>query len=146
MEARPPALPRHQLARRDRVTNWHVVTGRNAYTNKLETPAAPDMLRCLFNIRIGDFGKQQWDIRIRDDDHKPLWLIRPGMGRSVDVVAIPIPMTGNEPVMNMYPINTLLSKSLKTAIGMDVFIPGLPIRERASGIPRLEAGQHCLRA
>lgn len=45
----------------------------------------------------------QWDIRIRDDDHKPIWLIRPAMERSVDVVAIPIPMTGNEPVMDMYP-------------------------------------------
>src|SRR6267378_108730 len=71
------------------ISNWHVVTGKNAYTGKLETPAAPDMLRCLFNLRVGTFGKQQWDIRIRDDDHKPLWLIRPGMGRSVDVVAIP---------------------------------------------------------
>ena len=69
--------PQHYL-----ITNWHVVTGKNAYTGNLETPAAPDMLRCLFNIRIGTFGKQQWDIRIRDDNHKPLWLIRPGMGRS----------------------------------------------------------------
>jgi hypothetical protein len=49
------------------VTNLHVVTGRNAQTGVLETPARPDTLRALFNVRIGDFGKQQQDVRIRDD-------------------------------------------------------------------------------
>lgn len=121
------------------ITNWHVVTGRNAYTNKLETPAEPDTLRCLFNMRIGDFGKQQWDIRIRDDNHRPFWLFRPGMGRSVDVVAIPIP-TGNEPVMNLHPINTLLSKPLKTAIGLDVFILGYPFGNAPPAFPVWKRG------
>ncbi|HEY1748856.1 MAG TPA: hypothetical protein VGG11_19100 [Xanthobacteraceae bacterium] len=41
------------------ITNWHVITGRNAATGKLETEARPDTLRALFNIRTGDFGKQQ---------------------------------------------------------------------------------------
>ncbi|MCG2625615.1 serine protease [Bradyrhizobium sp. WYCCWR 13023] len=122
------------------ITNWHVVTGKNAYTNKQETPAAPDSLRCLFNVRVGDFGKQQWDIRIRDDNHNPLWLIRPSMARSVDVVAIPIPMTGNEPVMNMYPINALLSKPLKTKIGMDVFILGYPFGSAPPAFPVWKRG------
>jgi hypothetical protein len=27
------------------ITNWHVVTGRNARTGELETPVQPDMLR-----------------------------------------------------------------------------------------------------
>jgi hypothetical protein len=119
---------------------WHVVSGRNAYSGSLEAPAAPDTLRCLFNIRAGTFGKQQWDIRIRDDDHKPIWLIRPGMQRSVDVVAIPIPMTGNEPVMDMYPINTLLSKPLRTRIGMDAFILGYPFGNAPPAFPVCKRG------
>lgn len=127
--------PQHYL-----ITNWHVVSGRNAYTGQQETPATPDMLRCLFNVRVGDFGKQQWDIRIRDDNHKPLWLIRPGIARSVDVVAIPIPMTGNEPVMDMYPINTLLSKPLKIKIGMDVFILGYPFGNAPPAFPVWKRG------
>jgi hypothetical protein len=48
-----------------------------AYTGKQETSAAPNILRCLFNIRAGTFGKLQCDIRIRDDYHKPLGGIRP---------------------------------------------------------------------
>jgi hypothetical protein len=126
--------PQHYL-----ITNWHVVTGRNTRTRHLETPAAPDTLRCLFNLRIGDFGKQQWDIRIRDQDHRPLWLIRPGMP-DVDVVAIPIPMTGNEPVMNMYPINALLSKPLRIKIGMDVFILGYPFGSVPPAFPVWKRG------
>ncbi len=121
------------------ITNWHVVTGRNTRTRDLETPAAPDTLRCLFIVRIGDFGKQQWDIRIRDENHRPLWLIRPSMP-GVDVVAIPIPMTGNEPVMNMYPINTLLSKPLKIKIGMDVFILGYPFGNTPPAFPVWKRG------
>ncbi len=58
----------------------------------------------------------------------------------VDVVAIPIPMTGNEPVMNMYPINTLLSKPLKIKIGMDVFILGYPFGNTPPAFPVWKRG------
>jgi hypothetical protein len=88
------------------VTNLHVVTGRNAQMGVLETPARPDTLRALFNVRIGDFGKQQQDIRIRDDQDRPLWLVHPVQGRGIDVVAIPIPMRSAEPVLSYYPINS----------------------------------------
>jgi hypothetical protein len=39
------------------ITNWHVVTGRNAETNDLETPVQPDMLKAMFNPRMKEFGK-----------------------------------------------------------------------------------------
>ena len=121
------------------ITNWHVVTGRNAQTRQMETPAAPDTLRCLFNIRIGTFGKQQWDIRIRDANHNPLWLIRPGMP-GVDVVAIPIPIRGDNPVVDLYPINTLLSKPLNIRVGMDVFILGYPFGNAPPAFPVWKRG------
>lgn len=37
------------------ITNWHVITGRNTVSGKLETEARPDTLRAFFNIRLGDF-------------------------------------------------------------------------------------------
>jgi Trypsin-like peptidase domain len=121
------------------ITNRHVVSGRNTTTRCLETPAAPDALRCLFNVRIGDFAKQQRDIPIRDDDHRPLWLIYPGKP-DLDVVAIPIPTTGTEPPINLYPINALLSKPLNIKIGMDVFILGYPFGNALPAFPVWKRG------
>lgn len=39
--------PQHYL-----ITNWHVVTGRDARTNLLTVPVQPDMLRLPFNTKI----------------------------------------------------------------------------------------------
>lgn len=122
------------------VTNWHVVTGRNARTGQLETPAQPDTLRALFNIRVGTFGKQQWDIRIRDSENRPLWLAYPGQGRAIDVVVIPLLMKGDEPAMDMYPINTLTSQPLNVKIGMDVFILGYPFGSDPPAFPVWKRG------
>src|SRR6185312_6899952 len=94
------------------VTNWHVITGRNAVTGELKADVRPETLRGLFNVRVGDFGKQEWTIPIRDDDGKPLWLVYPGRGRAIDVVVLPIGMTGNEPMTELYPINSLPKSNL----------------------------------
>jgi Trypsin-like peptidase domain len=122
------------------ITNWHVVTGKNAQTGQLEVPVRPEMLRALFNIRIGDFGKHEWDIPIRDDDHRPLWLVHPGRGRAIDVVALPLAMSGAEPAMNLYPINALLSQPLNIKIGMDVFILGYPFGASPPAFPVWKRG------
>jgi hypothetical protein len=121
------------------ITNWHVVSGRNTMTRCLETPAAPDMLRCQFNIRIGDFGKQRWGIPIRDDQHRPLWLVHP-CKPDLDVVAIPIPVTGTQPSVSMYPISALLSRPLNIKIGMDVFILGYPFGSAPPAFPVWKRG------
>src|SRR5438552_2232171 len=89
------------------ITNWHVVTCRRFPTgeNLREDAGRPNKLRQLFNLRAHTFGKQQWDIPIRDADDRPLWLKHPA--RNVDVAVLPLPTDGTEPAMNMYPINTL---------------------------------------
>jgi len=122
------------------ITNWHVISGRDARTDELVVPARPDILRALFNIRVGEFGKQQCDIRIRDDAGKPLWLVYPGRGRGVDVAVLPIPMTGEEPIMHMYPINTLPADDLAVRIGMDVFILGYPFGASPPAFPVWKRG------
>ena len=136
VEARPAALSHHELARRDR-------EGRQDGRARNAGPSG--MLRCLFNVRVGTFGKQQWDITIRDDTGCPHWLINPGGGRAIDVVALPIPMTGNEPAMDMYPINTLLSKTANQHRNGRV-CPRISIRCRSPRVPCMEARQHHVRA
>jgi hypothetical protein len=61
------------------VTNWHVLSMRDFFTGVNLRPDAgrPNILRALFNIQAGSFDKQQWDITIRDDNDKPLWLVHP---------------------------------------------------------------------
>jgi hypothetical protein len=123
------------------ITNWHVVTGRNARTNALEAKVQPDMLSLLFNTRIMHFGKQQYDIKIRDQNNSPLWYTHPVRQRGSDVVAVPLPMPGNDPIINMYPINTLKSEAdLAVRIGMDVFILGYPFGSPPPGFPVWKRG------
>jgi hypothetical protein len=128
--------PQHYL-----ITNWHVVTGRNAETGQLEAPVQPDMLRLQFNVQFGEFGKQQWDLGIRDDNNEPLWYAHPARQRGSDVVAIPLPISGDHPVTNMYPINDLKSEAdLAVRIGMDVFILGYPFGAPPPGFPVWKRG------
>jgi hypothetical protein len=83
------------------------------------------MIRAHFNPRLMDFGKRQLDISIRDCNNRPRWYAHPTRGRGFDVVAIPLPISGDDPVVNFYPINTLKSEAdLAVRIGMDVFILG----------------------
>ena len=61
------------------ITNWHVVTLRVFPTREyIKTHGGrPNMLRTRFNFAAQLFEKQQFDIRIRDDDDQPVWLRRP---------------------------------------------------------------------
>ena len=123
------------------ITNWHVVTGKNAQTGKQESPATPDMLRVLFNLRMQHFGKQQYDINIRDKDHRPLWFTHPARQRGSDVVAIPLPMRDDDPIIGLHPINVLKSEAdLAVRIGMDVFILGYPFGAPPPGYPVWKRG------
>jgi hypothetical protein len=129
--------PQHYL-----ITNWHVATGRNARTGELETEVQPDMLRALFNTRMTDFGKKQIDIKIRDEDHRPLWFAHPLRQRGSDVVAIPLPIPGDDPIINMYPINSGEKPEVDLAvkIGMDVFVLGYPFGADPPGFPVWKRG------
>jgi S1-C subfamily serine protease len=123
------------------ITNWHVVTGRNAQTGLLEAPVQPDTLRVLFNLSVMNFGKQQYDIAIRDPDGKPLWFTHPARQRGSDVVAVPLLMRADDPIISMYPINTLKSEAdLAVRIGMDVFILGYPFGASPPGFPVWKRG------
>lgn len=122
------------------VTNWHVVTGRRfprgQYLRK--DAARPNKLRLLLNQRTLTFGKVECDVAIRDTDDLPLWWAHPA--RNVDVVVLQLPLDGNEPAINMYPVNSLASSNLRLQIGMDVFILGYPFGAPPPGFPVWKRG------
>jgi hypothetical protein len=109
------------------VTNWHVVTCRIFPTRQYMKlhGGRPNMLRVRFNFGQRIFEKQQFDIKIRNDEDKPLWLVHPA--RNVDVAVIPLLLTQDQlRVVDLRPINELSVAGLATYIGMDVFILGYP--------------------
>ena len=124
------------------ITNWHVVTGRNAITGEsLCLGARPDRLQAQFNIQHASFGKREIDIKLRDEE-APLWLVhrnhhdRPNS--RIDVVAIPLDMGTDPPPI--YPVNDCASDNLKIIIGMDVFILGYPFGAKPPGFPVWKRG------
>jgi hypothetical protein len=109
------------------ITNWHVVTCRIFPTREYikSHGGRPNMLRVLFNFGQQIFEKQRYDIKIRDDDDKPLWLAHPG--RNVDIAVIPLHLTDDQRMLvNLRPINELTVTGLAVYVGMDVFILGDP--------------------
>src|SRR5205085_9713799 len=71
----------------------------------------------------------------------PVWLAHPTRQRGSDVVAIPVDELGRDPLINLYPINTLRSEAdLAVRIGMDVFILGYPFGAPPPGFPVWKRG------
>jgi hypothetical protein len=137
------------------ITNWHVVTGRDAVTGgALSAPARPDMLRAYFNTKAMNYGKVVIDLSIRDADHNPLWYIEairrrkddnelspaPFGPKGCDVVAMPLAVSSDTNI-GLYPINDLKSEhDLAVRIGMDVFILGYPFGHQSPGFPVWKRG------
>jgi hypothetical protein len=123
------------------VTNWHVVTGRRFPTGEYlkSHGGRPNLLRTRFNFAAQLFEKQQFDIRIRDSDDCPKWLIHPA--RKVDVVVVPLNLTAEQlALVNLHPINELTSSDLAVYIGMDVFILGYPFGAEPPAYPIWKRG------
>jgi hypothetical protein len=122
------------------VTNWHVLSMRDFFTgaNLRKDAGRPNVLRTLFSVPSGAFDKQLWDIKIRDDEDRPLWLIHPG--RHVDVAVLPIPFKPEELTLSLYPLNILASARLRIEIGMEVFILGYPFEIAPPAYPVWKRG------
>jgi hypothetical protein len=122
------------------VTNWHVLAMRDFFTgaNMRKDAGRPNILRALFDMQTGSFDKQQWDIRIRDENDKPRWLVHPS--RRVDVTVLPIPFRQNELVITLYPLNVLANARLRIEIGMEVFILGYPFKIAPPAYPVWKRG------
>ncbi|MCA9769714.1 MAG: trypsin-like peptidase domain-containing protein [Gemmatimonadetes bacterium] len=108
------------------VTNWHVVTGRNADTGKVlsQSAAVPDRLQVVFH---SNKGVGQWvlkEVALTEENGAPLWLEHP-KGREVDVVMIPIPLA---PDASYYPLDLALARAdVLVEPAMSVSIIGFPL-------------------
>jgi hypothetical protein len=124
------------------VTNWHVVTGRNAESGEAlpGIAARPDTLMAHFNTRLMNYGKLSRALRLRDDDHRPLWFVHPVHRRKRDVVALPLDIREDDSGIGLYPINSRDHEELQVGIGMDVFILGYPFGFELPGFPVWKRG------
>ncbi|WP_296739043.1 serine protease [Mesorhizobium sp.] len=124
------------------ITNWHVVTGRNALDGRSlhGHGGRPNVVRALFNTRVQQFLKQEHVIRIRDDDGRPLWLTHPSRGRAVDVVAIPLPYDDDNAIFELHPINRYAATELTARIANEVFVLGYPFGPEPPGYPVWKRG------
>jgi hypothetical protein len=122
------------------VTNWHVITCRRFPTreNLLKHGGRPNQLHVLFNVQMGQFGKQHHTITIRDEDGNPQWLVHPG--RNVDIAVLPLPYDGKNPVFSLNPINGQPDPDLFVGVGMDCFILGYPFGASPPGYPVWKRG------
>lgn len=122
------------------VSNWHVLSMSDFFTrgNLRADAGRPNILRTLFNAQTGSFDKQRWDIKIRDETDKPLWLIHPS--RRVDVAVLPIPFKPEGLIISLYPLNVLANAKLRVEIGMEVFILGYPFEITPPAYPVWKRG------
>lgn len=127
-------LDRHYL-----VTNWHVLSGCDFFTRELirKDGGRPNVIRTLFDVATGTFGKRRWDLTIRDENDEPMWLVYPG-GRRMDIAVLPL-VKPELPTM-MYPINELANDDLTVEVGMEVFILGYPFKIEPPGYPVWKRG------
>ena len=112
------------------ITNWHIVTGRNANTNNpIDGPCDPDIMKVwFFTNTIGLWLHKT--IRLKDENGQNLWIEHP-TGRRVDVVAIPF-----GPSADIYIRNLDLATAsipLKMYPSREVSIIGYPLGLSAGG-------------
>ena len=73
------------------LTNWHVVSGTNPYTNEIK--GYPDALVIHHLAKTHEEGHLRW-VQITepllDADEQPLWKEHPTHGKMVDVAALPL--------------------------------------------------------
>jgi hypothetical protein len=118
--------------RRDRfylITNWHVAAATHFFTGQLPLPGGsrPNIFRCPFIIRMGEFERETIDIPVRDENDEPLWLIHAAQKfRALDIVAIQLDADALKGKVTVLPFNGLAPDRIAIMIGMDVFILGYP--------------------
>jgi len=82
------------------ITNYHVAAGRDPGTGQVLSSTGADVDRIRVNFfKSPDppaWEKRSVKTRDRGDDDRPLWLEHPTYGRTIDVVAVPLPNSLND--------------------------------------------------
>lgn len=113
------------------VTNWHVVTGRSPYDNKLNTPTEPNNLKILHHHNSG-LGKWCLVQETLFDNQKSRRWLEHSKGNGVDVILLPLTQLQNG--VQIYPFDLDLEKAnMATAPAMPVSIIGYPFGLKTGG-------------
>ncbi len=114
------------------ITNWHVVSGRDADTEKCldKNSAIPNKLLVYFyqKNKLNTWIEQE--IPLLDTEENPMWIEHPHKNK-VDVIALPIHMNNN---ISIYPIDLSLKDiDILPQPGMPISILGFPFGLSAGG-------------
>ena len=115
------------------ITNWHVVTGRDADTgDPMPGRSFPDALR-VSHHETGHLGRwRSRDERLFDQGGNPLWLEHP-RGRPIDVAALPL--LPADDTITYYPLDLALDdESVRVQVAMTVSIIGYPLGLTSAGM------------
>ncbi|PSR30613.1 MAG: hypothetical protein C7B46_17690 [Sulfobacillus benefaciens] len=107
------------------ITNWHVVTGRNADTGSIlnqDTASIPNRLNLRHHTNLLGTTVSKIEV-LYTSDGCSRWIEHP-QGRAVDVVALPLENLSN---IQLYPFElSLANTDIIPRPGMPVFIIGFP--------------------
>lgn len=112
------------------ITNWHVVSGRDADTGACldRNAAIPDRLTVWFHQKDVLGAWLPVTIALLSDEGVPLWKEHP-LGSKVDVVAIPLNVPAN---VAIHPLDLSLAQTdMVVAPAMPVSVIGFPLGLRA---------------
>lgn len=108
------------------VSNWHVLSGRNAHTGQPmnQRHAVPDTVRFSLHVRQ-PFGRViDCEIQVQDHNGSPKWIMHAN-GQDVDVAALELPCLPECTSTYSLPLNGQ-AEDMRIQVSQDVFILGYP--------------------
>jgi Trypsin-like peptidase domain len=123
------------------ITNWHVVTGKDAFTKEhvnRKTLAEPNKIRCYWDSKQSS-GKQRVseEFELRGPNGEAQWWVHPQYGNDIDVVAFPLKP---HPEAGVIALNKIPEQDLAILVGMDVFVIGYPFGPDGTYLPIWKRG------
>ncbi|KQW54022.1 MULTISPECIES: trypsin-like peptidase domain-containing protein [unclassified Variovorax] len=108
------------------VSNWHVLSGRNAQTLEPldKNCGIPDRVEC-YALKASDFIERVWhSFPLLDDGGNPRWLHHPSLQNQVDVAVLPVEIPAS---LRTCAMNDLAEAEMTLRVSHDVFVLGYPL-------------------
>lgn len=126
------------------VTNWHVVSGRNSINGScLESHGAiPNILSVnLFTEEDGYLNRKLMDIKLYDENEKPIWFEWKEEERYIDVAIIPVIVPEDYQIYWINKLGDPFNEDTNPEVREDVFILGYPFGiDGGGGLPIWKRG------
>ena len=123
------------------VTNWHVVSGKNADSFELldQWGAIPNIIRVYIPKEIGEglikyYDNSYMDVRLYDQEENKLWYEMKIGSRMIDVAVIPI-QDPNGIYMTIEEAEEPFNEEVRFDIASEIYIIGFPSGNQTGYIP-----------